>query len=99
MQESLRQAILGIKTIEEYREAITLFKHVRGTIEVQEARTFVPGDQVQFESRHGGIITGTVDKVNTVTVAVKSTTGIMWKVSPGLLKRAPPTQKTAPVTA
>jgi len=50
-----------------------------------------PGVTVQWVGGgHGGVVKGTVKKVNRTTVHVlEDRTGVMWRVSPGLLRVIP----------
>jgi hypothetical protein len=52
---------------------------------------FVRGDKVTFRASRGtwagSMIVGTVQRVNRMTVILRSTTGTEWRVSPSMLSR------------
>lgn len=52
----------------------------------QARKQFSRGDRVEFKSRQG-LITGFVEKIMTKNIGVRcDVTGLMWRVSPSLLK-------------
>jgi hypothetical protein len=44
------------------------------------------GKRVHFASRGGGIIRGRVEKINSKTIVIEATDGMIWRVSPGLVQ-------------
>ena len=49
---------------------------------------FYIGESVNFANRSGQLITGKVTKINQKTIIVRTNTGMEWKVSPSLLRKA-----------
>ena len=45
------------------------------------------GDNVMFDAKSRGVVKGVVQKVNTKTVKVKATNGVLWTVHATLLTR------------
>ena len=86
-----RNALASISTITDTAELTALFRAVKEQRRKLDARatfTLQVGDKVSFDAKTRGIITGTVEKVNHKTVSVMSSTGIRWKVSASMLKKA-----------
>lgn len=50
--------------------------------------SFYVGESVRFTTRSGELVTGKVVKINQKTITVRTDTGMQWKVSPSLLRKA-----------
>jgi len=44
------------------------------------------GREVKFDAKTRGVIKGTIEKINTKTVKVRATTGMLWTVSKNLIE-------------
>ena len=69
---------------EDSKILIQIWKNAQNMKSANEAAQFQKGNLVQFTSKTGEVITGTVSKVNRKSIAVETTKG-GWKVSPSLL--------------
>lgn len=49
--------------------------------------SFSAGDKVWFDAKTRGMIDGEIIKMNNKSCKVKSTTGMIWNVSPALLNK------------
>lgn len=49
---------------------------------------FYIGESVRFTTRSDELVTGKVTKINQKTINVRTNTGMEWKVSPSLLRKA-----------
>jgi hypothetical protein len=56
-------------------------------VESQACNEFNIGDKVQFISKRGETVVGTITKVNRKTIKLTAVTGGLWSVSPGLLTK------------
>lgn len=56
-------------------------------ITMNQARAFRVGDKVQWFSKYGRTIEGTITKVNNKTIKVVTTSDGQWSVSPSLLTK------------
>ena len=57
-----------------------------GVKQTSAALTFIVGETVEFTGKRGGVVRGTIVKVNRVTIAVQ-TNAARWSVSPSLLRK------------
>jgi len=79
---------MPISELEELQsDVFTALKFQRDKINLQKARELSIGDEVQWESRGGGIFTGRVEKINRKTVIVNTPTAGRWKVSTFVVKK------------
>jgi hypothetical protein len=69
------------------RQVVLALKLRRESSRASARNKFVYGQPVQFTSRTGQMIKGTVTKVNRVTIHVLAN-GVRWRVSPELLQKA-----------
>lgn len=76
----------------EWRGFLSLVSMVQKTRNAVKMNTFDYGDKVTFVAR-GVRYRGTVMKFNRKTVAVRTTSGTIWRVSPSLLQREESTEK------
>jgi hypothetical protein len=53
----------------------------------QASCQFVRGMRVEFNAKYGDLVTGTIMKVNRMTIFVKAADGSQWRVSPQLLRK------------
>lgn len=81
------KAIFAIDNLDDLREVQNALNVRFRELQRRAAVSFRVGDKVQFKSRSGQIITGTVQKINQKTVSVNTPTS-NWKVSASLLQRA-----------
>lgn len=58
--EQIAALIRRVETQEEMHEVIEIVKHQQGRMARKVARTFSPGDEVEFEGRGGKILRGKV---------------------------------------
>ena len=71
----------------ELREAFDMVRDAFRALERRRATAFLAGDRVQFRSRNGNVLTGTVEYPNDKTVTIKAEDGRKWRVSPSLLEK------------
>ena len=77
---------------QEWRGFLSLVSIVQKARNVTKMNTFDYGDIVTFVAR-GVRYRGTVMKFNRKTVAVRTISGTLWRVSPSLLQRVESTEK------
>ena len=66
-----------------------LLKHRQSTIQYHATFNFSNGDRVQFRSKYGNTVVGSIMKINQKTIKLKAEgTGVIWTVSPSLLSKA-----------
>ena len=70
----------------ELNELSKIMRARRSQLTAQEIFNWHTGDKVQFTSKRGQLITGTVEKTNRTSVSVTTERGT-WRVSPGLLTK------------
>lgn len=88
MDTNLRSLINGIKTRDELNEVIEIIKEKSNQLKRVAMAGFFKGDKVRFfSSKRGKIITGTVTKINSTTIAVNAGDDGTWRVSAGLLTK------------
>ncbi len=93
------EALLGIsklletfKTLDDLRSVDGLIRARWNLVKQQQTITAISSgvaaihSQVKFRGRNGSMVQGVVEKVNRTTVTVRSTTGMLWRVAPGLLR-------------
>jgi len=71
---------------DELNQLARLMKTRRGHLQEITATQFRVNDQVRFDAKSRGIITGRITKINKKTVKVMSQKGVLWSVSPSLLE-------------
>ncbi|HYX33251.1 MAG TPA: hypothetical protein VE954_09070 [Oligoflexus sp.] len=71
------------------RRLVDYVKAVQHAKDMQAIAKFDVGDRVQFKTSAGGIIKGTIFRINRKTVVVHSDDHHDWKVSPNLLQKVP----------
>jgi hypothetical protein len=49
---------------------------------MMETQKYMAGQRVKFQGRHGVILEGTIERVNTKTVSIKTANSGKWRVSP-----------------
>lgn len=81
MKETLKNELLSIKTIEEWREASELMGRMLTHLKGVAVSSFRVGDKVSFTNKNGKKIFGKVVKVNSVAVKVQTEQLGMWRVS------------------
>lgn len=81
------KAIFAIDNVDDLRRVSEVINARFREIQRRMAVMFQVGDQVQFKSRSGQTVTGTVQKVNQKTILVKTPT-MNWKVAASLLQKA-----------
>ena len=71
------------------RRMYELLKHRQSTLQYQTTFKFNTGDRVQFKATVGGLVVGSITKINKKTIKVKDEgAGILWTVSPSLLSKS-----------
>jgi hypothetical protein len=82
MKESLRYELLGIRTIEEWREASELMGRMLTHLKGIAVSQFKVGDKVYFiSSKTQKKVCGVVKKVNSVAIKVDAGADGQWRVS------------------
>jgi len=83
----LSEAIATCTTREDLDLAFKMIKTQSDCVSRQATMSFVLGQKVKFDvgPRRGGVITGTVQKVNPKKIKVKTPTGV-WNVDASLLE-------------
>lgn len=76
----------------EWRQFIAIVSMAQKARASKKMNQFDYGDRVTFVAR-GIRYTGTVQKFNRKTVAVRTTSGTIWRVSPNLLSPVAATEK------
>lgn len=84
---SANKAIFAIDNLEDLREAQNALNARFRELQRRAAVSFRIGDKVQFKSRAGLMVTGTVTKINQKTIQVNTPTS-NWKVAASLLQKA-----------
>lgn len=57
-------------------------------LDAENTTNFNLGDKVNFRTKKGEFVQGTVDKINKKTIDILDTTGIRkWRVSPSILQK------------
>jgi hypothetical protein len=82
---------------DELNEAFDLLRDAYKFLNIRQSLKFRPGMRVSFVSRKRGVtITGTIKKVNSVTILVTPDDNpyTTWKVSPSLLTIRPSVSRT-----
>jgi hypothetical protein len=72
---------------EDLREIGRMLNRRHSEIQRSAIQNFSIGDPVVFEGKHGIEYSGTVIRINTKRVSVKTPGGQTWRVSPTLLKK------------
>ena len=85
-KEDVVKYLWDISNKDEIHELFGILRGRNRELEEQIATSFQVGDPVQFTSKYGTVVTGTVAKRNQKTIKVKTDQG-MWKVSPSLLEK------------
>jgi hypothetical protein len=80
------KAIRNVDTDDELKQIVDAVKLQRQFISMQNIRSVVVGDTVEFEAR-GRTVQGTVAKVNRKNVKVKEAGFGTWNVPASMLKR------------
>lgn len=85
----INKAILsGNLSAEELRSISQATKAAYTMLQSRARFSFYVGESVSFTTRSGHPITGKVAKINQKTIQVRTDTGMEWKVSPSLLRKA-----------
>jgi ribosomal protein L35AE/L33A len=85
----INKAILsGNLSADELRSINQALKAAYTMLQSRAKVAFYVGESVRFNTRSGELVTGKVTKINQKTIAVRTDTGMQWKVSPSLLKKA-----------
>lgn len=64
-----------------------MYKYAQGKKQQKAADGLRVGDKVQWNSKYGKVIQGTITKVNLKTIKISTTTDGNWSVSPSLLTK------------
>lgn len=86
------QFINSSMTVQDRQVIINALNSQRKLADMRATMELYPGVTVEWDSKRmgGRSVTGTVKKVNRTTVHVlEDVTGIMWRVSPTLLRTVP----------
>lgn len=70
---------------DDLNEVVRLFKAQQSRLTTMATAKWAVGDEVEFDSKYGSKVRGTIIKVNSKTIKMKSTDGVTWVVSPSLL--------------
>ena len=85
----INKAILsGNLSADELRSINQALKAAYTMLQSRAKFSFYVGESVNFADRSGQLITGKVTKINQKTINVRTNTGMEWKVSPSLLRKA-----------
>jgi ribosomal protein L35AE/L33A len=85
----INKAILsGNLSADELRSINRALKAAYAMVQSRAKVAFYVGESVRFTTRSGELVTGKVTKINQKTIQVRTDTGMQWKVSPSLLKKA-----------
>lgn len=85
----INKAILsGNFSADELRSVSQAVKAAYAMAQSRAKFSFCVGQSVGFTSRSGELVTGKVTKINQKTINVRTNTGMEWKVSPSLLRKA-----------
>jgi ribosomal protein L35AE/L33A len=85
----INKAILsGNFSADELRSISQATKAAYTMLQSRAKFAFYIGESVNFTNRLGQLITGKVTKINQKTINVRTNTGMEWKVSPSLLRKA-----------
>ena len=90
MDKATRSQLAGLLAgmdADELREAFDMVRDAFRSLERRHATAFAAGDCVQFRSRNGHVLKGTVEYPNDKTVTIKAEDGRKWRVSPSLLEK------------
>lgn len=85
---TLRSIVSKMESMEDIN---LLYKIANDQQRLFQARTkaaFKLGDRVSFRGRRGEVVTGFISKKNPKTIIVIADSGVQWKVTPSLLKKA-----------
>lgn len=86
--ELLREFIAEM-SVPEMSAVYTLLKDRHNRIQHESAMSFEIDQLVEFDSKHGGVIRGRIDKINRKTIGVSpeaGKSGLGWRVSPSMLR-------------
>jgi len=85
----INKAILsGNFSADELRSISQATKAAYTMLQSRAKFAFYVGESVRFTTRSGELVTGKVTKINQKTINVRTNTGMEWKVSPSLLRKA-----------
>ena len=84
--QTLRQPCAKMETPAARKAVSVLWKEAISQRQMLAGRAFHVGMTVQFVSKYGETVVGTITKINPKSIALTSTSGANWKVSPSLLK-------------
>jgi hypothetical protein len=91
INEVLRKELNKIETSAELHEVYEHLKSIQNKIVIRNSLQFNIGDKVEFDSKRGYKVEGTVTKVNQKTIKLTSTkggtVGTRWNVSANLLRK------------
>lgn len=87
LDRTVKEAIAKADS-DDIKEVFRLAKIRHGQIQEFKTAEYDIGDSVHFDTKKRGRIDGIIEKVNRKTVSVRATNGVIWSVSPGLLKRS-----------
>lgn len=82
-----RAIMAGSWNGDEIRSLIQAINYVSRERQSRAAHSFARGDKVEFTTKSGVVVKGTVMKVNQKTVSVQAFEGNQWKVSGSLLRK------------
>ncbi len=72
----------------DFHTVANMFKYAQTMRQHKAACAFKVGDTVQWQSKYGKTMQGTIAKVNTKSIKIITTTEGQWSVSPSLLTKA-----------
>ena len=78
--------LISICDSDDLMDAGNMFRARQNSLTAMSVTKFRTGDNVTFDSSKRGRINGEVLKVNRKTVKVRADNGVIWSVSPSLLK-------------
>ena len=84
--QTLRQLFAKMETPADQKAVSILWKEAISQRQMLAGLAFRVGMTVQFVSKYGETVVGTITKINPKSIALKSTSGANWKVCPSLLK-------------
>ena len=89
-RQSTINAILDAPSMEDLEAIQAAMKTRWDELVRRKQLSFVPGERVYFETRHGQRVTGTVERRLQKNVKVTADDGASWRVGPSLLRKVNP---------
>lgn len=86
-KEMIKDFVSSIDSFEDLKALSQALKQRWDQLTNQQVTKFNYGDEVEFDSKRGMTVTGTITKINTKTIKIKTPMGLVWNVSPGLLRK------------